>query len=667
MNEKIITAVVVTYNRKDLLEESLNALLDIKKYKLNICVIDNNSNDGTDELIKTKFADKKSVFYEKQQQNIGGAGGFNHGIKSALKLNSDYIWLMDDDCIVNEKALDVLVNKAISLNDNFGFLSSNVKWIDGNQCLMNNQKISMTKKMTDFNKDQRIDEATFVSLFLNAIAVEKVGLPVKEFFIWGDDIEYTYRISRLYNCYFVTDSVVLHKCKNNVGSNIVKDNERLDRYFYAYRNEGYMYKRAGLKGKLYYFLKILYHKFKVRGELKKEKIAVINKGKNASKTFNPKIEYAYRPNTKVNVAEFFAEPLSYGGQEAFILNMYRHFNNDNRYTFITPFNADNKEIMSLADKRGDRVLYFNYKFHSIFRKRAVSKVIKKVVKENDFDVIHVHSGSIFSLLHAAKCAKKAGVKNVIVHSHSTGNNNLKYKVIKWISDRSINKYVDVYLACSHLAASWKFPKEIIDNKQYIVIKNGIELDKYKFNKDIREKIRKELGVKDDEYVLLNVGRLSEQKNQKYLLKIAKKIDSFKFKVLIVGDGEFEEELKNEIANYKLEDRVTLVGRRTDIYNVFMAGDMFLFPSIFEGLGIVLVEAQASGLYSICSNTIPEDVFLTDIVKPLPIENGDVNLWVKEILENKDKKIDRERYAEEVKKTGYSAELSAKELENIYRN
>ncbi|MBQ6727779.1 MAG: glycosyltransferase [Clostridia bacterium] len=289
-----VAAVIVSYNRKELLREAVQALLKSDYAALKIIVVDNASTDGTSEYIQDLKSDK--VLYFNTGANLGGAGGFNFGIKKAMETGADYVWIMDDDCIVQENSLAALINFAKSKNNDFGYLSSKVLWKDGTLSKMNIQRRSIgDKKFNAGINGQKIRIATFVSLFINANAIEKVGLPIKEFFIWGDDWEYTYRLSDIFDCYYVADSVVVHKSAVNMGSNIAADDlNRLNRYFYSYRNEGYLYRKIGLKGELYYLCKVAYHILKIVFSKNKNKIkrfSILIKGAFASKSFNPDIEY----------------------------------------------------------------------------------------------------------------------------------------------------------------------------------------------------------------------------------------------------------------------------------------------------------------------------------------------------------------------------------------
>lgn len=295
--EKIV-AIVVTYNRKELLKECINALINQDYPKCDILVVDNASTDGTKEYIVEELKNGK-VHYINTGSNLGGAGGFNYGMKEAYNMGYEYMWLMDDDCIVKDDSLKELLKMDQELDGNYGFLSSKVLWKDESICKMNIPKRSLFKKVEDWNINiQEIIMATFVSFFIKASVVKELGLPIKDFFIWADDIEYSRRISRKYKCYLVNSSVVIHKSKNNIGSNIIKDNsENISRYKYAYRNEQYLYKREGLVGKLYYKAKIIYHILKLffsknnNNSQRKCKKNIIISAEREGRKFNPNIEY----------------------------------------------------------------------------------------------------------------------------------------------------------------------------------------------------------------------------------------------------------------------------------------------------------------------------------------------------------------------------------------
>lgn len=306
-----IAAVVVTYNRKDLLLECLNCLqaqnystaAQAAETTLDILIIDNASTDGTAEALKPLLSaaedaasTTRPIHYYNTGSNLGGAGGFNYGMRKAVEKGYDYVWVMDDDCMPHEDTLLGFLNADAKLNGAYGYLSSVCRWIDGSICTMNTQRHPLTKNITDFSPEiQRATLASFVSLFVPARIIKELGLPIKDFFIWSDDWEFTRRISRKYPCYVVGTSVVTHKSKNNGVGNIALDSEeKISRYKLAYRNDVVFYRREGIKGYGYIFVRGLYHAFLVLTKAKSkkgERLKTILKGNLEGLNFHPEIEY----------------------------------------------------------------------------------------------------------------------------------------------------------------------------------------------------------------------------------------------------------------------------------------------------------------------------------------------------------------------------------------
>lgn len=665
-NTKKTIAVIVTYNRKELLKESINALLKQNYKNLRILVIDNNSTDGTKEYISEELKNK-NVIYENTGENLGGAGGFNYGMKLAANMDCDYVWIMDDDCIVHKDSLQELVNSAEKLKDNFGFLSSKVLWKDNSICTMNIPKRKFSKWLKDFETNyQEIAMASFVSLFVKKDIIIAEGLPIKDFFIWTDDWEYTRRLSRKYKCYYITSSIVTHKSASNIGANIASvDGDRLNRFKYMYRNDVVLYRREGIKGYILLHLRLCLHKLRVLKSNKadkKERIKLINEAIKDGKSFYPRIEYV---NNNIKVLECFAEPLSYGGQETFIYNMYSNFkNNKIKYTFFTPYYCDNTKLKDLIKSKKDNLIVCNNSFDNKLRKYYYLKELKRHLKENNYDIVHIHSGSIMALALGAKICKKNGVKRVIVHSHCTGIEGLKHKIIKKLFRKTFLKYTDEYFGCSLDAIKFKFPNEIVERKNYSVIKNGIDLNKFKFSQEQRNKYRKELNI-EDKYVLLNVGRMSEQKNQLFIIellnKLVNELNEKNIILIIVGDGPLLNKINEKIDNYNLKNNVIILKNRDDVSSIMSASDIFIFPSVYEGLGIVAIESQASGLLTLCSEYVPNEANVSELYQIISLDKN--SEWINLILRNKNSK--RKDVIDMIKKNGYEVKECAKALEDYY--
>lgn len=295
--DKVI-AIIVSYNRKKLLKEAIEHLLEQTYQGLDILVVDNASTDGTKEYI-TEYIDQNKIAYFNTGANLGGAGGFSKGIRIGVEKGYDYLWIMDDDTMAEPDALSQLMSAKEKLNNSFGFLCSDVRWIDGKACAMNIPNVEK-----DWYEDTqllqqgllKVSQCSFVSCFFSAKVVKEVGLPIKEFFIWGDDAEYTKRISMKFPSYFVSNSKVIHKMANNTPTDIVKESpDRLFRYNYSYRNMYYVKKLEGGKLNMFMFhyrtfLEILAI-IRSDGKGKWKKIKTIMHSMHQRKKFKPEIEY----------------------------------------------------------------------------------------------------------------------------------------------------------------------------------------------------------------------------------------------------------------------------------------------------------------------------------------------------------------------------------------
>lgn len=291
-----IACIVVTYNRKYKLRKNIKKLLDQTYDKFNILIIDNKSTDNTFEYIGD-LIDSKKIFYYNTGKNLGGAGGFQFGVKLGIKFGYDYLWMMDDDSMPNNDALEKIVEFTYKAN-NFGFICSKVLWKDHSICKMNIPKKTLNKALdsSDLSKTYfPIIMGTFVSFFVPTKVIKNIGLPIKEFFIWSDDFEFSRRISRKYKCYYLGSSVIVHDCPSNNGANIVTDDvNRIGRYYYAYRNETYLYRHEGFKGILHLLVRFPYHVIKVilfSKDHKKMRLKQICIGTLHGFSFNPRIEY----------------------------------------------------------------------------------------------------------------------------------------------------------------------------------------------------------------------------------------------------------------------------------------------------------------------------------------------------------------------------------------
>lgn len=286
-------AIVVTYNRLTLLKDNIKALSKVDEHP-DILVINNHSNDGTEE-----FLVNSNIEHITLEQNTGGAGGFYSGIREAVIRGYRYAWIMDDDTIPHSDSLTELLEASILVKDKFGFLCSYVEWVDGNACIMNKPELLPADNQIEDEYAKkgiiRCKRASFVSMLIKTEVIQKVGLPIKEFFIWGDDVEYSNRLAKFEKSYLVSSSCVLHKMKNNFPTSIITDApDRLERYKYLYRNQTYMARKNGTKASLVNTGYIFYQIIKILGsktDQKRKRVQIVFSGWNKGKHFNPSIDY----------------------------------------------------------------------------------------------------------------------------------------------------------------------------------------------------------------------------------------------------------------------------------------------------------------------------------------------------------------------------------------
>ena len=295
----LVTSVVVTFNRKKYLEENLNALLCQKDVDTDIIIVDNASTDGTEELVKNLISSYPNrIHYINTKKNLGGAGGFNIGIREAIKHGYRYAWIMDVDSIPEKDALSSLIKKAEVLSDNFSFLGSTVLWTNGKIHRMN--QIPVDKYIFDdidaikAHNLVRIGNCSFVGCLLNLYYAKQTFLPIADFFIYGDDVEYTFRLADLEKAYLDLDSIIVHKTPTeNVGVIEKEIPERLGRYYYKYRNNIYIRRKQNKKAVLKYlfvaFTDVL-RIIKTHNKSKIKRIFIVVKGCVSGMFFHPKLE-----------------------------------------------------------------------------------------------------------------------------------------------------------------------------------------------------------------------------------------------------------------------------------------------------------------------------------------------------------------------------------------
>ena len=297
--QKKVAILVVTYNRKKYLDENIQAILKQSYADFDFIICDNASTDGTDIVVQ-EYAKKDSrINYFNTGANLGGAGGFHYGLRHIYKKEYQYCWIMDDDAIPKENALESLMSVAMQLPENtFSFLASTVLWTDGKPCYMNKMSIEVEKIYDNLECAKRglipVTSSSFVGCFVNLHYGRKVGLPIKEFFIYGDDSEYTLRLGECAQGYMDTGSCIIHKMPNNSKLGIAEAlPERIERYIYDYRNQVYIsrFRKKEKRSRLImrYARECIKVLVKAKGR-KAKRIRIIIKGYCQGRKFEPVIE-----------------------------------------------------------------------------------------------------------------------------------------------------------------------------------------------------------------------------------------------------------------------------------------------------------------------------------------------------------------------------------------
>ena len=368
------------------------------------------------------------------------------------------------------------------------------------------------------------------------------------------------------------------------------------------------------------------------------------------------------------VLQVICEPFENGGQELLICNLYRNIDKTRIiFDFITPYNGLNDKIVDELKNYGSKFIGvpINQKKGGLKQRILFFKELDKFLKKNKYEIIHINSVSILGLMLGTIVAHKYKIKNIIVHSHNDGVNTFKYKIIKFISKPFLNNYPTLYLGCSTNALNWKFSKKVIENKKKLVLKNGIDTKKFKYNEDVRNEYRKILGL-NDYFVIGHVGRFEEQKNHEFLIEIFNEFHKTNkdSKLVLVGEGSLVEKIIKKINDFGLSDDVIYLGVRNDVEKIMQAFDAFVFPSIFEGLGLAVIEAETSGVSVVCSDRLPKEVDLTDNIYKLSLDNKES--WIKclNLLKNSNEK-DRKKYSKIIEEKGYNIKSVSESLLEIY--
>lgn len=343
------------------------------------------------------------------------------------------------------------------------------------------------------------------------------------------------------------------------------------------------------------------------------------------------------------------------GLETMLMNYYRNMDHELiQFDFLT--HRDKKGAYEDEIKALGGIIYRAPRLY-IQNIPSYFQYMKKFFAEHsEYSIIHSHIDAMSAF--PLKAAKKSNIPNRITHSHSSKFDTDLKLLIKIMAMKTIPKLATEYCACGDVAGKFMFK-----DKSFKIIRNAIELDKFIYNPAIRERKRKELKI-ENKFVIGNVGRYCYIKNQSFVLDVFKIIvakipDSH---LLLVGKGEDHQSIIDKIAKLDLEGKVSLLIDRSDVCEIYQTLDVFLMPSLFEGLPLVGVEAQANGLPCFVSNNISREVLLTNNIQMLDLSQG-AQYWAEQILKSDIRRNKNAKKQLQIK--GYDVIVEAKKLQNWY--
>ncbi len=367
-----------------------------------------------------------------------------------------------------------------------------------------------------------------------------------------------------------------------------------------------------------------------------------------------------KSNGPIRVLHYIGS-LELGGSQSMVMNLYRHID---RTKIQFDFIVDKKNSFYYKDEiesLGGQVFIFDHPFKG-YNFLQFKKQWKDFFKNHpEYKIIHSHVRSVASIV--LKIAKKYGMIT-ICHSHSTSNGQGLKSIVKYVLQKRIPQYADYLLACSKESAIWLYGKKNADSDRCIIINNAIDAYKFSFDSQSRKKIRKHFDI-ENKTVLVQVGRIETVKNYAFTIEVLKdliKIDN-NYYLIIIGDGSLINEIIEKVNSYELNNNVMFLKNRSDINDILQAADIFVMPSIWEGLSLSLVEAQAASLPCIISSNINSGIMVEDYVIKKDINNP--LEWANEIESIKSKSIIRKNMISIIKKRGFDINDEANRISNFY--
>lgn len=291
------------------------------------------------------------------------------------------------------------------------------------------------------------------------------------------------------------------------------------------------------------------------------------------------------------------------------------------------------------------------------------KKIKEFFQTHEYDIVHIHASTAMLIMYALP-VWRSGKTKIFYQGHSDCVDGMANKIVHFFIKHLVVKYANCKIAVSESAARFMYGKKRM--AETVILKNGMDIKKYEFNEEIRKRIRRNLEIKDD-FVLGHVGRFTYPKNHPFIIEVFEQMHKINrnTKLLLVGVGKDEDKIKQMVREKNLTEKVIFYGVSHCVEELLCAMDCFIFPSHYEGLGIVALEAQANGLPVVASEHVPKEANVTELYRTLSLSKDSPLIWANTILAFKKKQIDRQLRYQDLAENGYDIQEVVGKLERMY--
>lgn len=375
------------------------------------------------------------------------------------------------------------------------------------------------------------------------------------------------------------------------------------------------------------------------------------------------MDYRGRMKTsKRKVLQIGSENFGAGGRSVIAYNLTRPLTDDFQVDFLAIGKLKNPDFHHVIEANGGRVQHVKEVSSKIKRLKSIYAILKK----EKYDIVHINADDAIEALFTSILSKLSGAK-IVLHAHNTSSSRGKGfagRIKMLLARKIVNFLVDCKLACSLEAANYLYGDT--DLSEVVILKNGIIINDFLYNIELRKKVRENLNIPMEAIVLGTIGRLSHQKNPEFMISLIQtffsKAPNFYF--IWIGDGEERASIETMLEEEIKSGRVLLLGKQEQPAQYYQAMDVFLLPSLYEGFGIVNIEAQASGLPCVVSSAVPESAAVNSNFYRLLLSDG-VEKWSDFITSMSYERLPDDA-EEKIKEAGFDIEDSSQKLRKIYQ-